>query len=843
MDNDRAIEPLALNSDSQHADRSDTPRPHDVLSTEERLHIALEAAEAALWDYDASTDCVVWSSGSYALFGFDDTRPVTIDCWQRNIHPDDLPRVQRALADAIANLTLDYVTEYRIRHPKRGLRWICSRGRPHRDASGRVTRLSGLSIDVTDRVRSEEDARALPGLQAANEALRRSEARLRVALEASRIGIFEYDLDSGHLQWDARLRDIRGVGPDEPVDFEQFIARIVPEDRGAVTHAIAAAVEPGGSGEYRAEFRERMAPGAALRWMRGTGRLFSGMGLPRRIVGTVQDITEQREREALLVAEQERYQRIFDVAGVSLWEMDWTGVRALFDTWRSAGINDPAEHCLADPANLQRALGAMRVTRVNQETLRLYDAPSAAALLGALPRLWLPEPRPQWGAILHAFATGQTRIDVERPAITLSGRRMEQLVSFSFGENASRVDCVLASVFDVTPLKRAAAFLRESNRRKDEFLAMLAHELRNPLAPIRNAAELLRSAETDAPRVAFARELIDRQLAQLARLIDDLLDVSRIVQGKVRIDRDLLDLREVVRQAVENTRAAMTARGHDFALLMPSEPVTVFGDTVRLTQVVSNLLDNATKYTAPGGHISLALECNGNAATLRVQDSGEGIPLEIQGEIFELFAQGSRSLDRPQGGLGIGLTIVRRLVEMHGGRVTASSAGAGSGSEFTVVLPLAHESIGARPAPATRENATVAGQRVLVVDDNQDAAESLAMLLGMSGCAVEVAPDGPAALEAAKRIQPQVVILDIGLPGMDGFEVARALRGDATLRNALIIASTGYGHDEDRRRALAAGCDEHLVKPIDFGQLLTLMAGRRAITSPAASLASTSTTT
>lgn len=392
----------------------------------------------------------------------------------------------------------------------------------------------------------------------------------------------------------------------------------------------------------------------------------------------------------------------------------------------------------------------------------------------------------------------------------------------------------VGSFVDITKLKRLEAELKASDRRKDEFLAMLAHELRNPLAPIRNSIEVLERLGPFEPRVMALHATIERQLAQLTRLVDDLLDVSRITQNKITLRTERLDVSAVITRAIETSRPVIEARRHRLAVSMPSEPLRVRGDLTRLAQVVSNLLNNAAKYTDVGGNIELCVAREGHEVVIRVIDDGIGITADVLPHVFDLFAQADRSLDRSQGGLGIGLTLVHRLVQMHGGRVEAFSGGRGTGTQLRVDLPLALDSMDATTSstaslePTVTEGVSASGgrKRVLVVDDSEDAAESMAMLLDISGYETRIAHDGGAALDVARTFMPQVVLLDIGLPGMDGHEVARCLRAMPETRDAYIIALTGYGGAEDRRRSLAAGCDEHLTKPVEPELLETVLAKR-----------------
>ena len=363
-------------------------------------------------------------------------------------------------------------------------------------------------------------------------------------------------------------------------------------------------------------------------------------------------------------------------------------------------------------------------------------------------------------------------------------------------------------------LKDAAQLTK---RRQDEFLAMLAHELRNPLAPIRSAVALLERLDTTDPTLALIREVIQRQVEHMARLLDDLLDASRVTSGKVNLQRRPTAVSEFVDQAVEICRALIDSQHQLLTLDMPVTPILVDGDPVRLAQVIGNLLHNAAKYTHEGGAIAVSARPVGNTAVIRVSDNGAGISADAMPHIFDLFNQEDRSLSRSQGGLGIGLTVVRSMVELHGGKVEVRSAGLGQGSEFVVTLPrIEHVT---KPAVATREVVRSEPARILLVDDNVDAGLLLAMLLRMSGHQVEVALDGPGALELFAQQRPQVVVCDIGLPGMNGYGVAVRMREQHDVQMPVMIALTGYDGPDHRARALAAGFDHHVTKPVDFDLL------------------------
>ncbi|MFO1430108.1 MAG: PAS domain S-box protein [Candidatus Competibacteraceae bacterium] len=397
---------------------------------------------------------------------------------------------------------------------------------------------------------------------------------------------------------------------------------------------------------------------------------------------------------------------------------------------------------------------------------------------------------------------------------------------FPIKDDSGKVYRVAGIAEDITERRQAEEALHEADRRKDEFLAVLAHELRNPLAPIRNAVTILRHQGASEPRLQWCRDVIDRQVEQMARLLDDLLDVSRITRGKLELRKERMELAAVVRQALETSRPAIETASHELTVTLPVEPLFLEADPVRLAQVLSNLLNNAAKYTERGGHIWLTAEQSGKEARISVRDSGIGIPTDQLLHIFEPFMQMRASLGRSQGGLGIGLTLVQQLVRMHNGRIEARSAGAGQGSEFIVHLPLAT----AAPATAVpldnpgRESAPTR-RRLLVVDDNRDAATSLSLLLEVIGHEVAIAYDGLEAVTAAATFRPDIVLLDLGMPKLDGYEAARRIRAQPWGKQMILIAVTGWGQEGDRRRTQEAGFDYHLVKPVDPDALEKLLAG------------------
>jgi PAS domain S-box-containing protein len=385
---------------------------------------------------------------------------------------------------------------------------------------------------------------------------------------------------------------------------------------------------------------------------------------------------------------------------------------------------------------------------------------------------------------------------------------------------------IFAEGSDVTERMRAVNELRASDRRKDEFLAMLAHELRNPLAPISAAAELIKRQRLDPEKLQRTSEIISRQTEHMTELVNDLLDVSRVTRGLITLDKEAVDLNAIANSAVEQVRGLIEARRHRLTIQSSGESAHAYADRTRLVQVIANLLNNAAKFTPPGGELQLFVSAHGSEAEVSVRDNGIGIEPDVLPYVFDLFTQAERTPDRSQGGLGLGLALVKNLVQLHGGTATAKSDGAGKGCEFTIRLPRLEENVGAGdPGISGRSTARPPNAlRVMVVDDNADAAETLSMVLEAEGHHVTVEDSGRSALERARLERPAAFLLDIGLPDMDGYELARRLRAMPETAHAVLIALTGYGQSRDRERSEAAGFDHHLVKPADMAKLTELLA-------------------
>ena len=463
------------------------------------------------------------------------------------------------------------------------------------------------------------------------------------------------------------------------------------------------------------------------------------------------------------------------------------------------------------------------ITTFNPAAEKIFGYP-AVEIIGQSVNLLMPEPdRSRHDDYIgHYLATGEARI-IGRGREVLGRRKDGSVFPMDLAVTEFRIESrrfFTGIARDITDRKRLEQQLNqrleqlaEADVQKNDFLAMLAHELRNPLAPLRNALHLVRPGARPE-LIEQARSMMERQVEHMVRLVDDLLDLSRIVRNKIELRKEPVDLESAVTRAVETAQPVIDAHGHRLLISMPQGPVTVQGDLIRLSQVIANLLTNAAKYSDKPGRIWISVERKGGEGLLKVRDEGVGIEPALLPRIFDLFVQADHSLARAGGGMGMGLTLVKRLVEMHGGTVSVHSGGSGKGSEFVLRLPTAAAAQPDVQAAAALQPEGKGARRILVVDDNVDAAESMALILKMSGYETQCAYDGPSALDAAQYYQPDVVVLDIGLPGMTGYEVAQKLREQPRFDKTPIIAVTGYGQEEDRRRSRQAGFDHHLTKPV-----------------------------
>lgn len=655
------------------------------------------------------------------------------------------------------------------------------------DQEGAVTGMIGYAMDITMRKQAEE-------------ALRESEARYRKLADLLPVAVYTCKAPKGTLQYyNQQAVELWGREPLCNDDEEQLCGplKLYQRDMATLSHPqspMAIALTQGISYRNREVIIER-PDGSRVIALANIDPIKNREGKVTEIINVLQDITYLKRAEEALRDSEARYRALFDGSP--------SGILML----------NPSDLTFVefnDQAHLQ-----LGYSREEFAQLTLPDIEAATSPEQSLEH-----------ACYFVQALGIDKQEFETHYRTKRGKIHDVLVTGRPLQIQGHT--YLCAVFqDITERKRAEKALQEADRRKDEFLALLAHELRNPLVPIRNAVQLLKlQSEPSLPHLQQACGLIERQLNHLTRLVDDLLDVARITRGRITLQKSRVDMASCVVQAVEAIRSLLDEKGHDLTLKLPPFPLQVEADPVRLAQVIENLLHNAAKYTHEGGRVTLTLTQEGQQAVLTVTDNGIGIPPELLPHIFDCFAYSERPLNHPspQGGLGLGLSLARSLLEMHGGQIGATSPGLDQGSTFTVQLPLAKENPQPTATPGAEEAPTVSCRRVLVVDDNRDIAHSFETLLGLWGHQVQTAPDGPAALKATRTFQPEIILLDIGLPGMDGYEVARHLRAEYG-QHIKIFALTGYGQEQDKKRAKEAGFDHHLTKPPPMETLKKLLAG------------------
>ena len=568
-----------------------------------------------------------------------------------------------------------------------------------------------------------------------------------------------------------------------------------PQENAAMVSAALDAVREGGTGRFAAFCPT--AKGVPKWWNVIVAPILGADGRLERILAMSRDVTGAREAGQALEQSSGRLQLATEAADLGLWTWDPVSDTVTWDNERTYDI-----------LGLSRSSEPLNAARFAAEFLHPDDAGRFADAVAA-------------------SVAGDLRFQFEGRVIGGDGaQRWVELYGRAQDCEGKPATQLVGTIADITGRKLAEAKLRDADRRKDEFLAMLAHELRNPLAPIGAAADLLKLGKFDEARVRKTSEIISRQVSHMSHLVDDLLDVSRVTGGVVRLDSAPVDLRAIVDDAVEQSAPLIRGKGHALAIHVPAHAATVLGDAKRLVQIVGNLLNNAAKYTPEGGKIDLLIAVDEAQVRLSVTDNGIGIEQQLASRVFDLFSQAEHTPDRSGGGLGLGLALVKSLVELHGGSVACFSAGAGAGSTFSVALPRLRD--GREAVAAVRAPEAPAGQGrsldILVVDDNVDAAAMLAMLLEASGHRLTVEQSARDALARIETARFDVCLLDIGLPEMDGNALAARLRVHPHTCNALLVAITGYGQESDRQRSHAAGFDQHMVKPVDTGKLLDVLA-------------------
>ncbi len=702
----------------------------------------------------------------------------------------DIPELRTLLAEILPQRTT--VENFLVERDfvRLGYRSMLLNARRMRSADGETERIILAVEDITERRFHESQ-------------LRDSEERLRLSQEVARVGAFDWHIQTDEHIWTEEMEALYGLPPG---GFGRtraaWAALIHPDDRVAAMAAVDRSLTTRDTVD--AEWRT-VWPDGSVHWLSARFRcLLDPHGTQVRITGVNLDITERKQVEEDVRRQTSRFETLLNEVPLGVYLVDQD----------------------------------LRIRHVNPSTVPVFGDLSDLVgrdFVDVIHRMW---PGPYADEVVqrfrHTLASGEPYITPEH-----IGKRLDRGVIEYYAWQIHRIPLpdgvfgVVCYFRDISVEVQTRAALAASDRHKDEFLAMLAHELRNPLAPILVSLDVIRQARASSPvLVDHALDLIRRQVGHMVRLVDDLLDVGRVSRGRIDLRRERVELLSAVRQVVEGTRPLFEQREQTLVVDLPPDSVFVNVDPVRLAQIVGNLLNNANKFTPCGGHVWLTVEL-GPQAVIRVRDTGIGLAAEHLASVFDLFTQVDTSLERTSAGLGIGLTLVKTLTEMHGGSVTAYSGGLGQGSEFVVRLPVEvsrEVPVVLPPAPA----AAMAPLRILVVDDNRDAADSLSMLLTLNGHLTHTEHDGVAAVAAAAMFRPDVILMDIGLPGLNGYEAARQIRAQHTgADRPVLVAVTGWGQSEDRQRSKNAGFDAHVVKPMDdvmLGRMLAEYgAGRRPV--------------
>lgn len=749
--------------------------------------------------------------------------------WTQFVHPDDVEENVSLWRHAVASGE-PFQAEHRFRRTDGEYRWHMSRAVPMRDAEGRIVMWIGSNTDVHDLKEAEAE---LVRLTDESERQRRL---YETILASTPDLVYVFDLDHRFCYANRALLEMWGRTKDDALG-KNCLELGYPDWHAAMhdreLEQVKATRQPvRGEVPYTGTHGRRIYDYIFVPVLGANGEV-------EAIAGTTRDVTERKLAEEATLIRSEQVRRLAEVATRINTAHDVTSViRMVTEEARNLIGSHQSIATFSIDENWANAINVVSLSD-KYGHWRSYNAkPEGAGIYRLVRSFNKPmrmtqtelEAHPAWkGFGAEAGKHPPMRGWLAAPLVGRDGRNIG-LVQLSdkyeneFTEDDEAVLVQMAQMASVAiENARLVEDLRDASRRKDEFLATLAHELRNPLAPLRNMLEVVKRADGNPERVQQAHAMMDRQLVHMVRLIDDLLDVSRVSRGKLELRRERVELATVVSQAVEACKGLIDCAGHALDIVLPPKPVWLYADPVRLTQIIDNLINNACKYSEAGGRIELSAECRDGKVIVRVKDTGIGIPPEKLGSIFEMFEQVDHSLERMQGGLGIGLTLVKQLVEMHDGSVTAHSDGPGRGSEFVVRLPLLNEPQTGEAPSDDRTTRPRSRRCILVVDDNRDSAESLAMLLDLSGNETRVAYDGLQALEAAERFRPDLVLLDIGLPKLNGYEVCERIRREPWGKDMTIVAVSGWGQEQDRLRSQEAGFDHHVVKPVDLAALTELL--------------------
>ncbi len=756
----------------------------NAIDAAARIEATLIAPEIGTWLWDIQHDQIRGDANLNALFGIKSAaaKPLPIGDYLSAIHPDDVARVTdtiaRALADAMNNR---YEDEYRLNVGGR-IRWILARGIIKRNEHGQGTELSGVVIDITtSKTLGAQNSQLLEYTE--------SQARLfETTLSAITDFAYVFDLAGRFVFVNKALLDLWGYRLDQAVGKTFFELPYPNELAAKLQSQIQQVIEQGLPLRDETPYTNPAGQTGFYEYI--FAPVFGSNGAIEAVAGSTRDITDRKITESALQFRTAQYETLVNTAPLGVYLID--------ADFKIREVNPIAATVFKNiPDVIGRDLGevfhTLRPADYADELIRRFR---------------------------YTLATGEPDMESEltqqRHDVRLKEYYEWQISRIPLG-NTFGVVCYFREISEQVHARRA---LEAADRQKNEFLAMLAHELRNPLAPIHNASEFLARTLTDHSTLLEPVNIIQRQVAQLSRLVDDLLDVSRISEGRLNLRLHYLDLGDVISQAIETAAPLIKAKVHNLQVRVDEQPIWVMGDSARLIQCVANILSNAAKYTDPGGQILLTLRRDGETAVISIMDNGIGLHANLIPKIFDLFVQGDRNLDRAQGGLGLGLALVKRLIEKHGGKVSAANRDTERGAVFEIRLPALDA-----PERVTKSKISrpVPPRRVLIVDDNSDAADSLGRVLQTDGHDIEVVYSGSQALDKFSVFKPEVVLLDIGLPDIVGYDVARKLRTLPGGESVCIVALTGYGQEDDLQQAIASGFDRHLLKPVDLEQLALVM--------------------
>jgi PAS domain S-box-containing protein len=730
-----------------------------LRKNEERLRLAQASASMGVWDWEPATGRAVFTPENERLYGLPPGTVMTYQHFRERVHPDDIARVERERDDAVVRHE-PFDLEFRVIWPTGEMRWLAAKGGAVYGPSEEVVRVFGVNLDITDRKRSEEQLRELT-------------QRLSYHVDNSPLAVIEWGADMRLIRWSGEAERIFGWKASEVLGKRMEDFRWVHAADQAQVADVSKGLQTGSDPRFSAN-RNYRKDGSVVHCEWYNSSLMDESGNLRSILSLVLDVSARREAEEALKNSERLYRAIGESIEYGVWVCAPDGRNIYASDSFLKMVGQTQEECsnfgwgdVLHPDDAERTISAWKECVRTQGT-------------------WDIEHRFRGvdGAWHHILARGAPVRNSRGEIINWAGINLD-ISRMKKTEEA---------------LRDREAELRENDRRKNEFMATLSHELRNPLTPIRNSLFILDHAVPGGEQARRAKDVLDRQVGQLTRLVDDLLDVTRISRGKIKIQPERCELGGLVHRTVEDHRTEFAAAGVEFDLHLADKPIWLSADPSRIAQAVGNLLQNAAKFAASGGRTILTVEEDTNAemAVIRVRDTGIGIAPDVLSLLFQPFMQGPGTLDRGRGGLGLGLALVKGLVELHGGTVEARSDGPGKGAEFILRLPVDREMEAPRPAPPERPSR--AGRRVLIIEDNVDVANSLREALGFLKHTVEVAHNGPEGLAKAREFKPEIVLCDIGLPGMDGYDVARAFRADPGLSGLFLVALTGYALPRTRAK-------------------------------------------